>query len=328
MAEIRKPKAAIVAENHRIRAFAMSLLGTILSALCNVVLVLLLAPLFQGVLRKITAVVQSRQGPPLRQPYYDLLKLLGKEDIESGQTPMMQRFAAYLSLATVLTLACLVPMGFAAPLNGAGDIILLIYLLTLSGICTLLAGLAAGSTYSLVGISREMMTMIALEPLLAVALVAGAIHAGSFRLDTVLNGSVYGNSRFPWSGALLAGVMLMSFQAFVQRVPFDISEAETELMEGPLMEYSGPKLALFKCAQMAKLVIYSALVVGLFVPWGSSLVFPLGWLIFWAKVLGLVLLVTLVAATHARYRIDQAIRFFASLLVVALGALILASYGY
>jgi NADH:ubiquinone oxidoreductase subunit H len=126
----------------------------------------------------------------------------------------------------------------------------------------------------------------------------------------------------------LLGVMLLSFQAFVQRVPFDISEAETELMEGPLMEYSGPKLALFKYAQMAKLVIYSALFVGLFVPWGSALPFPLGWLIFWAKVLGLVFLVTLVAATHARYRIDQAIRFFASLLVVALGALVLATYGY
>ena len=94
------------------------------------------------------------------------------------------------------------------------------------------------------------------------------------------------------------------------------------------MEYSGPKLALFKWAQMVKLVIYSALFVGLFAPWGSRLLFPFGWLVFWLKVFGLVLFVTLVAATHARYRIDQAIRFFASLLVVALGALILATYGY
>lgn len=306
----------------------MSLVIIILGVLANVTLVLLLAPLFQGVLRKVTAQIQSRQGPPLRQPYFDLLKLLGKEDIESGQAPAMQRFAAYLSLATVLTLAALVPMGFPAPLSGAGDVVLVIYLLTLSGICTLLAGLAAGSTYSLVGISREMMTMIALEPLLAVAIVAGAIHTGSFRLDTVLNGSVYAVGGFPWSGLILLGAMLLSFQAFVQRVPFDISEAETELMEGPLMEYSGPKLALFKYAQMAKLVIYSALFVDLFAPWGSALAFPFGWLIFWLKVCALVLLVTLVAATHARYRIDQAIRFFASLLVVALGALILASYGY
>jgi formate hydrogenlyase subunit 4 len=305
-----------------------SLIWMIVAGALNVGIVLLVAPLCQGVLRKVTARVQSRQGPPLAQPYFDLLKLLGKEDIESGQSPAMQRFAAYLALAAVLTVACLLPMGFAAPMNRAGDAILLIYLLTLCGVCTLLAGLATGSTYSLVGISREMMSMIALEPLFAIALIVGAVHTGSFRLDTVLHGSVYAAGGVPWSGVIMLGVILLSFQAFVQRVPFDISEAETELMEGPLMEYSGPKLALFKYAQMAKLVIYSALFISLFAPWGSTFVFPFGWLLFWAKVLVLVLLVTLVAATHARYRIDQALRFFATLFAVALVALVLASYGH
>jgi formate hydrogenlyase subunit 4 len=305
----------------------MNLLWVILGAVANVAVVLLAAPFFEGVLRKVTARIQSRQGPPLRQPYYDLLKLLGKEDLESGESPVMQRVAVHLALATVLTVACLVPMGFPAPLGGAGDVILLIYLLTLAGICSLLAGLAAGSTFSLLGISREMMTMIALEPLFAIAIVIGAVHTRSLRLDTVLNGSPYA-TLLPVSGLLMLGVILVSFQAFVQRVPFDISEAETEIMEGPLMEYSGPKLALVKYAQMSKLVIYSALFVGLFLPWGTDLVFPLGWLVFWGKVFGLVLLVTLVAATHARYRIDQAIRYFAGLLVIALAALILAGYGY
>ena len=305
-----------------------STIGMMAGGLLNVGLVLLAAPFFQGVLRKITARIQSRQGPPLLQPYFDLLKLLGKEDIESGEMPRMQQFAVYLSMATVLTVICLVPMGFPAPMNYAGDAILLIYLLTLSGICTLLAGLAAGSTYSLVGASREMMSMIVLEPLLVIAIVTGAIHTQSFRLNTVLHGSVYATGGFPWSGLIMIVVILLSFQAFVQRAPFDISEAETELMEGPLMEYSGPKLALLKYASMAKLVIYSALFVGLFDPWGSELAFPLGWLTFWLKVFGLVVLVTVVAATHARYRIDQAIRYFASLLVVALAALSLATYGY
>jgi formate hydrogenlyase subunit 4 len=305
----------------------MNSFANILGAAANAVVVLLVAPLCEGVLRKVTALVQSRQGPPLRQPYFDLLKLLGKEDLESGEAPRMQRFAAYLSLAAVLTLAGLVPMGFGAPMNGAGDVLLLIYLLTLCGICTLLAGLAAGSTYSLIGISREMMTMITLEPLFAIALVVGAIHSQSFRLDTVLNGSVYATDGVPWSGLIMLVVMLLSFQGFVQRVPFDIPEAETEIMGGPLMEYSGPKLALFKYAQMARLVIHSALFVTLFVPWGSALAFPLGWLLFWGKVWVLVLLVTVVAATHARYRIDQAIRYFAALLAVALAALALASYG-
>ncbi len=304
------------------------LIWAVLGAIANVVMVLAVAPLFQGVLRKVTARIQSRQGPPIWQPYFDLLKLLGKEDVESGEVPGMQRFAALLSLAVVLTIACLVPMGFSAPLNQTGDVIVLIYLLTLSGVCTALAGLAAGSTYSLVGISREIMSMIALEPLFAIAIIVAALRVHSFGLNAVLNGSLYPGEEFPWSMGLMLVVILFSFQAFVQRVPFDISEAETELMEGPLMEYSGPKLALFKYAQMIKLIIYSALFVGLFLPWGSHLLFPVAWLLFWIKVLCLVLLVTFVAATHARYRIDQAVRYFAALLVVGFGALTLASYGY
>jgi formate hydrogenlyase subunit 4 len=305
-----------------------NLIRMIAGGLANVGVVLLIAPLCEGVLRKVTARLQSRRGPPLCQPYFDLLKLLGKEDIESGESPALQRFVARLSLAAVLTVACLVPMGFPAPMNGAGDVILLIYLLTLCGICTLLGGLAAGSTYSLLGIGREMMTMIALEPLFAIALLIGAVHVGSFRLDAVLNGSVYAVEGMPWSGLILLVVMVLSFQAFVQRVPFDMSAAETEIMEGPLMEYSGPKLALFKYAHMARLVVHSGLFVALFAPWGSGLAFPLGWLLFWAKVLVVVLVVTVVAATHARYRIDQAIRYFAGLLAAAFAALALASYGH
>ncbi len=305
-----------------------SLFSNIAAGLVNIILVLLVAPLAQGVVRKVTARIQSRQGPPLLQPYFDLLKLLGKEDIEAGEIPLMQRFAAGLSLASVLALAALVPMGLGRSMNDAGDVILLVYLLTLCGVSTLLAGLAAGSTYSLVGISREMMTMITLEPLFAVALIIGALHAHSLRVDTVLSGSVYFTAGTPWSGIILVVVMLLAFQAFVQRVPFDISEAETELMEGPLMEYSGPKLALFKYAQMIRVILYSALFVGLFIPWGSNAPLPLAFVLFWLKVAALVFLVTAVAATHARYRIDQAIRYFAAVLGTSFVALLLACYGY
>ena len=305
----------------------MNLAGVMLGCLLNVVTVLVLAPAGEGLWRKVTARIQSRQGPPLGQPYYDLLKLLGKEDIESGTAPRMQRFAVCLSLATVLAVSCLIPLGYAAPLNGAGDIMLLIYLLTLAGVGTLLAGLAAGSTYSLLGVSREMMAMITLEPLFAVALVLGSVQTGSFRLDSVLAGSVYVKG-VTVSGAIMLLVMLFSFQAFVQRVPFDMAEAETELMAGALLEYSGPKLALFKYAQSARLLVHSALFVTLFLPWGGDLPFPLGWLCFWAKVGVVVLAATVVGATHARYRVDKALRYFAGLLAVALLALGLASYGY
>src|SRR5579864_879792 len=192
----------------------MQVVWAVLGSMLNLAAVLALAPLLQGVVRKLTARIQSRQGPPLLQPYFDLLKLLGKEDIESGQTPGMQRFAAWLSLATALTVACFLPMGFGAPMNGAGDVLLLIYLLTLCGISTLLAGMAAGSAYSLIGVSREMMTMLTLEPLMAVAIIVGAVHARSLRLDAVLNGSVYAAAGLPWSGVVMLAVMLLSLQAF------------------------------------------------------------------------------------------------------------------
>jgi formate hydrogenlyase subunit 4 len=99
-------------------------------------------------------------------------------------------------------------------------------------------------------------------------------------------------------------------------------------MDGPLMEYSGPKLALFQYAHMARLVIYCALFAALFLPWGSRLPSPAGWLLFWVKVFVMVLLVTVIAATHARYRIDQALRYFAALLGASAAALVLASFGY
>lgn len=303
-----------------------SLIPNFAAGLVNIVMVLLAAPLAQGLLRKLTARIQSRQGPPVLQPYFDLLKLLGKEDIEAGEVPLMQRFVSWLSLGSILAVAALVPMGFGTAMNEAGDVLLLVYLLTLCSICTLLAGLAAGSTYSLVGISREMMTMITLEPLFAVAVIVGAIHAHSLRLDAVLSGSAYFGA--PWSGVLMLIIMLLAFQAFVQRVPFDVAEAETELMDGALMEYSGPKLALFKYAQMIKMIIYSALFVGLFLPWGANAVLPLAFILFWMKIFLLVLLVTVIGATHARYRIDQAIRYFAAMLGTSLLALLLASYGY
>jgi formate hydrogenlyase subunit 4 len=304
------------------------MLWTVLGCALNVIAVLAVAPLLQGIMRKLTARIQSRQGPPLLQPYFDLLKLLGKEDIESGVAPPMQRFAVWLSLAAALAVACMLPLGFAAPMNGTGDVILLIYLLTLCGVSSLLAGLAAGSTYSLIGVSREMTAMVTLEPLLAMALIVGALHAASLRLESVLDGSAYAAAGIPWSGLIMAGVILLSLQAFVQRVPFDIAEAETELMGGPCMEYSGPKLALLQCAQMARLIIYGALFAALFLPWGSGLPFPAGWLLFWGKIFVMMLVVTVIAATHARYRIDQAVRYFAGLLGISALALVLATYGH
>jgi len=173
-----------------------------------------------------------------------------------------------------------------------------------------------------------MMSLMTLEPLLAVAVVIGVMRVRSLRLDAVLDGSPYAQAGVPLAGILMCGVAILAFQALVGRLPFDVAEAETELMEGSLLEYSGPKLALFKFTQMAKLVVYGSLVVALFFPWGSGLPVPLNLASLLVKLTVLVLAVTLVAATHARYRIDQAIRYYGGLLGVSLVALLLALYGY
>jgi formate hydrogenlyase subunit 4 len=310
-------------------------LRSVLLAAAHVLSVLIAAPLLEGLVRKTTARIQSRQGPPITQPYLDLLKLLVKEDIESGEAPALQRLAAVLAPAAVLTVACLVPMGFGSPPATWADGVALIYVLTLCGAATVLAGLAAGSTYSLIGVSREVMAMILLEPLLAVAIVAASMRAGSLSLSAVFGGSIYSTPGAPWSGLLTMATVLLAFQALVQRTPYDTSEAETEIMEGPFMEYSGPKLALLKLAQMAKAPVYGAIFIGLFVPWvpwGDAA--PPGWAwaitlpVFWLKLLGLVLLVTVVAATNARLRVDQAVRRYAALLATAMAALALAGLGF
>jgi formate hydrogenlyase subunit 4 len=293
----------------------------------NLVLVLLVAPLFDGITRKVTAVVQSRKGPPITQSYMDLMKLLIKEDIEVGDSPVMQRFSALLSLAAILSVVLLIPMGASAPLSGYADSILLIYLLTLAGTSVLLAGLAAGSPYSLIGMSREMMAMMTLEPLIAIAIIMAATHAASLRLDAIFGGAVYPGAQSPWSGILIIGVLAFALQAFVGRMPFDVTEAETEIMEGPLMEYSGPKLALFKYARMAKMFVYTALFIALFVPRISTGFYLTDLLVFLVQQAVLVLVVTVIAATHARYRIDQVVRYYIILFILALLALLLAVLG-
>ncbi|MCF7668266.1 MAG: NADH-quinone oxidoreductase subunit H [Verrucomicrobia bacterium] len=303
------------------------LLTSVFRGLVNTVLLLALAPLCEGIVRKLTARIQSRQGPPIRQAYYDILKLLGKEDIEVGESPVFQRLAAALGLASVLCIAWLIPMGVGIPFSG-GDVILLVYLLALGAVVGVLAGIASGTTYSMLGVSREVMMLITLEPLLIIALLVAAVNGGSMRLEPVFSGVVFGDVTFSYAGLIMLLMVLAAFQAYVKRVPFDIAEAETEIMEGALMEYSGPKLALFKYAQMCRLVVYSGVFVALFVPWGNELMFPLGWLLFWLKVAVLVVLVTVLAASHARYRIDQAVRYFLVMVAVSFGALVLAALGY
>ena len=165
----------------------------ILSIAVNILVFLLLSPLFEGVIRKVTARVQSRKGPPVIQPYYDLLKLLGKQNLGPGNVAF--RAAPMAALASILGVIVFLPLGHqAGGLTKSADIITVIYLLTLGGVGVLLGALSSRNTYSLIGSSREMITMIMVEPVLAMTFILGAVKAKSLGIAAAVSGVEIGRA--------------------------------------------------------------------------------------------------------------------------------------
>ncbi len=297
-----------------------------LAPVLNIVLFLALAPLFEGVLRKLTAKIQSRQGPPLRQPYFDLLKLLGKERLDSAGTWPF-RFAPLLAFGSVLAVAAVIPFGGKInALAGRMNAVLVIYLLTLAGAAVLFGALAGRNTFGLIGAGREMATMIMVEPILAMTLILGAVKINSLGLAAAMPAAA--GASYGLSTVLMLVVYLLALQAFVARQPFDIAEAEVELLEGPFIEYSGGNYALFKYAMMLKQMFYAWLFVSVFLPFLQTGIYPLDLLIQLAAMFVVFLLIGLVGATNPRMRIDQAVRYYAVLIAAALAAVGLGTFGY
>jgi formate hydrogenlyase subunit 4 len=298
---------------------------SIVAIFVNVLLFLLLAPLFEGVMRRITARVQSRQGPPIVQPYYDLFKLLGKERINSAGNWAF-KLAPLAALASILAVVSLVPFGSRVnALGGRVDAITVVYLLTLGGVSVLLGALASRNTFAAIGASREMVTMVMVEPVLAMTLILGAVRTHSLGL---------GSAVFSTAGAgfsLSTGVMLVAYllalQAFVAKQPFDIAEAEIEILEGPFIEYSGPDYGMFRIYMMMKQMFYAWLFVAVFIPIGRTGLYPLNILLQLLGTLVVFVVIALVGSTNPRLRIDQAVKIYAVLILIALGAVGLAVAG-
>lgn len=291
----------------------------------NLAYFLLLAPFLEGVMRKLTARIQSRQGPPLYQPYLDLLKLLGKENIVSSKNWAF-RLAPLLAFSSMLAVVLLVPLAGAENLlSHSSDLMTLIYLLTLSGFSILVGALASGNPFAGVGASREMMTIIMLEPVLAMTLILGAVKSESFTISSALSG-IGRNHGFSYF--LMLVVYLLALQAFVSRQPFDISEAEVEILEGPYVEYSGPNYALFRYTLNIKRMFYAWLFVVSFLNFVPSGNFWLKLLLETAGILILFVLISVIGATHPRFRIDQAIKYYTLLVVLSLIAIGLGVKGW
>jgi hydrogenase-4 component C len=296
-----------------------------LKAVAYLALVLFAAPLLEGVMRKVKAVVHSRKGPPVLQPYLDLAKLLVKEDVVS-QGGAVARFAAPAAFGCVVAAAFFVPFGVGAPAAAAGDLFVFLYLVTLSTTCVVAAGLTQASPFSHLGSSREMMLLIVAEAVIVISLLGAAVSAHR-ALPSALVGSP-----FRWSSLVGLACYLLAMQALVGKLPFDIPEAEQELMEGPFIEYSGPSLALFKWTFYVKQLVFGSLFFNVFVGWprlegagafGALVNFSVNF----AAVVALGLVVVLVDATNPRVRIDQSLRFFGGLAAIAAVGVGLAAFG-
>lgn len=234
------------------------------------VLLLLLAPLYSGFARVLRAKMHSRHGPPLMQNYRDITKLMTRQEVVSNQAGWIFRIMPYLSLGTMILAAMVIPViTTVSPLEAAGDLILIVYLFALPRVFFALAGLESGSTFGGIGARRELLVSALVEPILLLAIFVMALLAGTSNLGRISTEVATGI--FPYSLAYLLSMAAFAFAVYVEmgKLPFDLGEAEQELQEGPLAEYSGRSLAILKWSIYLKQLVLVALFVALFVPFGA-----------------------------------------------------------
>ena len=233
-------------------------------------LLLLLAPLYSGFARVLRAKMHSRKGPPLLQNYRDIRKLMTRQEVVSNQAGWIFRLTPYLSLATVFLLAMVIPvLTTLSPLNLLGDLILIVYLFAIPRIFFALAGLETGSTFGGIGARRELLVSALVEPVLLLVIFVMALLAGTTNLGQISTAVATGS--FPYSLAFLLGMAAFAFAVYIEmgKLPFDLGEAEQELQEGPLAEYSGRSLAILKWSIYLKQLVLVALFMALFLPFGA-----------------------------------------------------------
>ncbi len=254
----------------------MNLLYPLLQAL----VLFAFAPLLSGISRVARARLHNRRGPGILQEYRDLIKLLGRQSVAPADASWVFRLMPFVMIGVMLTIATALPVvTVASPLPALGDLITLIYLFAIARFFFAIAGLDTGSPFTGLGASREAMLGVLVEPILllglwVVALVAGSTHISS--MTATLWSWPVGRS-IP----LLLALCACAFATFIEmgKLPFDLAEAEQELQEGPLTEYSGYGFALLKWGISLKQLVVLQLFVGLFLPWGQMVTFSAGGLL-------------------------------------------------
>lgn len=251
--------------NSHIEAFSSSWL---LLGLFQGLVILCLAPLMAGISRQIRARMQSRRGPGIFQEYRDIIKLFSRQDIAPTNAGFVFRAVPFVLIGSMLSIVIILPMfSLSSPLGVIGDLIAVIYLCALFRFFFSLSGIDSGSPFAGIGASRELMLGILVEPIMILGLIVAAFIAHSTNITQI--GITFA---YQWGGktptAAVLAMMACAFAIFIEmgKIPFDYAEAEQELQEGPLTEYSGASFALVKIALSLKQIVMASLFIVIFFP--------------------------------------------------------------
>ncbi len=304
--------------------------GFLFCFLCGMLLV--------GIDRKLVARMQKRVGPPILQPFYDFFKLCGKETIIPAQASKTTFLIAPLvGLAALVVIQLFIPIrGFSA-FSGTADIIVILYLLLIPALAAILGAAASGSPYAGIGLSREMVTVIACELPLVLILLAIARTVGNaidgrlcFSLGAIAEYQVENGSLILKLSMIPAAIaFLMVIPGETGNHPFDSAEAETEICEGMLAEYSGAPLAVYKLSHAVKMLTLTSLFVALFLGGvGTGITVVDGVIVFALCVVITAIFISLVHAVTARLKIEQIFKYYWTVVSgLALVSVVLAWYG-
>lgn len=246
-------------------------MNEILLAIIQPVLLVIAAPLFSGVSRVLRAKMHTRKGPSVFQDYYDIIKLFKREDVYTKNSGAPFRVMPVLFLATVLLLAMGMPMITRfCPIPALGDFIVVVYLLALPRFFFALSSIDSSGSYPGVGGIRELLASALIEPSMVIALFAVAIATGCSNIGEMGNALATLSFTSPIAMVVAAFAFCIACYMELGKLPYDTAEAEQELQEGPLAEYSGPSLAMIKLAMSLKQIIVIALLLAIFFPYGSA----------------------------------------------------------
>ncbi|HIP57339.1 MAG TPA: hydrogenase [Ignisphaera aggregans] len=302
----------------------MHYISTLIATVIAIVLGMGLAPLLDGISRKVKARLQYRQGPPIVQTFYDLAKLLRMESVLPTESRLFV-LAPYIAFASALAAMTTLPIGTIQPLSFTGDIFVFLYVLAMVSISMMLAGFVVPNTYSGIGANREMMLILSIEPVLGMGIGILALLTGSLSLIDIMRG-IATLDFYKLLFAIVAYLLLM-YAIYVEGgfIPFDVAEAETEILEGPLCEYSGRLLGFFKWALLIKRVVlvwlYSSLIVIPIVTalkLGAYLSFIVTFILQLFLTVVMYVGIAVIEALNARYRIDHVISYNTRVLLVSI----------